>query len=120
MASPRPSWPPRPGQFLKIPLDLEEVYSWILSSIDGDYVNDAKLILQWVVVARRPLTAGELARARVLGPEAWGKDTIPPADILEELIDNVKCWEPLLHLAEANETIDLVHQSTKEYRLGLS
>jgi hypothetical protein len=101
-----------------LPPDLNKVYDRILDQIDADCVEIAGFILRWVVVARRPLTVEELAMARALGTEEWEGNTIPPEDHLDELKDGFKCCGPLVYVDTDNETINLVHQSVKEYLLG--
>ena len=101
-----------------LPSSLGEVYSRILGNIDEEDVDDARFILQWMVGARRPLTVRELAMTRALGPEEWNENTIPPADTLDELKDGFRCCEPLLYLDTDKETINLIHQSAKDYLLG--
>jgi ankyrin repeat protein len=100
-----------------LPPDLDEVYKRILGQIDADCVEIARFILCWVVVARRPLTVEELAMARALGTDAWEGNTIPPQDLLDELKDGFECCEPLVYVDTDNDTINLVHQSAKEYLL---
>ena len=102
----------------EMPSDLNNLYNRILSQIDADCVETAKLVLCWVAVARRPLTVKELAMVRALGTEEWEKDTIPPDDLLDELKDGFKCCEPLVYVDIAADTINLVHQSAKDYLLG--
>ncbi len=53
----------------ELPSDLNKLYNRILSQIDADCVEVAKLILCWVAVARRPLTMKELAMVRALSTE---------------------------------------------------
>ena len=101
-----------------LPSSLGEVYSRILGNINEEDVDDARFILQWVVGARRPLTVHELAMTRALGPEEWNKNNIPPPDTLGELKDGFRCCEPLLYLDTDNETINLIHQSAKDYLLS--
>ncbi len=100
-----------------LPSSLSEVYSRILNKIQEDDVGNARFILQWVVTARRPLTINELAMARALGPEGWDEYTIPTADTLNELKDDFKFCEPLVYLDDVTQTINLVHQSAKDYLL---
>ncbi len=100
-----------------LPSSLSEVYSRILNKIQEDDVGNAIFILQWVVTARRPLTIDELAMARALGPEGWDEYTIPTADTLDELKDGFKFCEPLVYLDDVTQTINLVHQSAKDYLL---
>ena len=101
-----------------LPSDLNKVYDRILGQIDADCVNIAEFVLRWVVVARRPLKVGELAMARALGMGEWEENTIPPEDLLDELKDGFKCCEPLVYVDGDNETINLVHQSAKDYLLN--
>jgi ankyrin repeat protein len=100
-----------------LPSSLREVYSRILNKIQEDDVGNARFILQWVITARRPLTIDELAMARALGPEGWDKNIMPTADTLNELNDGFKFCEPLVYLDDATQTINLVHQSVKDYLL---
>ena len=102
-----------------LPPDLNNVYDRILSNIDPDCVEVAKLILGWVAVARRPLTVEELAMVLVLGTEEWGENKIPPEDVLDEVKDGFKCCEPLVYVDIAANTINLVHQSAKDYLVGI-
>ena len=82
----------------ELPSDLNKVYDRILSQIDVDCEEIAKLILRWVAVARRPLTVDELAMARALGQGEREKNTVPPEDLLDELKDGFKCCEPLVYV----------------------
>ncbi len=100
-----------------LPSSLSEVYSQILDKIQKENVENARFILQWVVTARRPLTVRELAMARALGPERCDKNIVPTADTLNELNDGFKICEPLVYLDSATKTINLVHQSAKDYLL---
>jgi len=100
-----------------LPSSLSEVYSRILNNIQEDDMGNARFILEWVVTARRPLTINELAMARALGPEGWDKNTIPTADTLNELKDGFKFCEPLVYIDDVTQTINLVHQSVKDYLL---
>ncbi|KAL2047963.1 hypothetical protein ABVK25_011134 [Lepraria finkii] len=102
----------------ELPSDLNKVYDRILSQIDADCEEIAKLVLRWVAVARRPLTVDELAMARALSKGEWGKNTMPPEDLLDELKDGFKCCEPLVYVDTNNDTVNLVHQSAKDYLLG--
>ena len=101
-----------------LPADLNKLYDRILSQIDADCVDIADFVLRCVVVARRPLTVGELAMTRALGMGEWEENTMPPEDLLEELKDGFKCCEPLVYVDDNNETVNLVHQSAKDYLLG--
>ena len=101
-----------------LPLDLNDIYDRILGQIDADCKETAKLVLRWVAVARRPLTVDELAMAHILGTGEYEENTMPPKDLLDELKDGFKCCEPLVYVDTENDTINLVHQSAKDYLLS--
>ena len=104
----------------ELPSDLNKVYDRILSQIDAECeeIETAKLILRWVAVARRPLTVDELAMARALGQGEWEKNTIPSKDLLDELKDGFRSCEPLVYVDTDKDTVNLVHQSAKDYLLS--
>ena len=103
----------------ELPSDLNKMYDRILSNVDVDCVEVAKFILRWVAVARRPLTIDEFAMARAFGTGVWEKNTMPPEDVLDEMKDGYKCCEPLVYMDAAANTINLVHQSAKDYLVGI-
>ena len=102
----------------ELPSDLNEAYDRILGQIGADYEEIAKSVLCWVAVARRPLTVKELAMALTLGDEEREGNVMPSNDVLNGFIDSFKCCEPLVYVDTANDTINLVHQSAKDYLLG--
>ena len=102
----------------ELPLDLNTLYDKILSQIEVDYVEIASSILQWVAIARRPLTVKELAMARLLNSGDWKENTTPSEDLLDEIEDDFKCCGPLVYFDNINNTVNLVHQSAKNYLLG--
>lgn len=102
----------------ELPLDLNRLYNKIITQIEVEYVEIASSILQWVAVARRPLTAKELAMVRFLDSGNQEKNTTPSEDLLNELKDDLKCCGPLVYHDTINDTINLVHQSAKEFLLG--
>ena len=102
----------------ELPSDLNKMYDRILSLVDADCADIAKMVLRWVAVARRPLTVEELAMALTLGTGTWEKSTMPPEDLLDEFRDGYKCCEPFVYVDTRNYTINLVHQSAKDYLLG--
>ena len=108
------------AKLLELPSSLGQVYNRILKGIDDESREDAILILQLVVIARRPLTNRELAMARAVGPGKWkeNKNMLPPARVLNELRDDYRCCEPLLYQDTETDTINLVHQSAKDYLLS--
>jgi ankyrin repeat protein len=103
-----------------LPSSLLEVYTRIMSTIDDTDVKVAKLMLQIIVAARRPLTVSELATAYVLAPsspEKWDGKSIPSREYLEDFRDSFKCCGLLVYHDEATDTINLIHQSAKDYLL---
>jgi hypothetical protein len=98
-----------------LPQTLNEVYDKILTRIEDESIEVAIFVLHWVVIARRPLTVHELAMAWTLRAE---HNTIPPKSILDEQTDIFKSCEPIVQLDDRNGTINLVHQSAKDYLLG--
>ena len=102
----------------ELPSDLNDVYDRILRQIDTGCEEVAKLVLCWVAVARRPLKVDELAMIRALGTEECRENTMPPKDLLDELKDGFKCCQPLVYIDTEDYTVNLVHQSAKDYLLG--
>ena len=102
----------------ELPSDLNKVYDRILRLIDADCEEIAKIVLCWVTVARRPLTIDELAMALAFGTGRWKKNTLPPEEFLDELRDCFRSCEPLVYVDPERNTINLVHQSAKEYLLS--
>ena len=102
----------------KLPSDLDKVYDRILGQVDAECEEIASLILSWVAGAVRPLTVDELAMALALGSGEREKDTEPPQYLLDEMEDAFKCCIPLVYFKKDDKTINLVHQSAKDYLLG--
>ena len=102
----------------ELPSDLNRVYDRILNLIEADCKEIAELVLRWVAVARRPLLIDELAMALVLSTKKWEKCTRPPEELLDEMKDGFKCCEPLVYVDTVNHTVNLVHQSVKDYLLS--
>lgn len=99
-----------------LPSDLSEVYWRILTSIGPEYVDVAAFVLQWVVASRRPMTPLELATAQAVQLE--GCETVPSNDEVEELVDVYKACSSFVYYDAETDTINLVHQSAKDYLLG--
>ena len=102
----------------ELPSDLNRVYDRILGLIEVDCKEIAELVLRWVAVAQRPLLINELAMALVLSTKKWENDTRPPEELLDEMKDGFKCCEPLVYVDTVNHTVNLVHQSAKDYLLS--
>ena len=102
----------------ELPPDLNKVYDRILRSIDDGCEEIAKMVLYWVAVALRPFTIDELAMALALGSRNWKKNTTPPKEFVDESRDCFRCCEPLVYVDTKKNTINLVHQSAKEYLLS--
>ena len=102
----------------ELPSDLNRVYDRILGLIEADCKEIAELVLRWVAVARRPLLIDELAMALVLSTKKSENDTRPSEELLDEMKDGFKCCEPLVYVDIVNHTVNLVHQSAKDYLLS--
>ena len=101
-----------------LPSDLNNVYDRILGQIDAKRQKIAKSVLCWVAGARRPLKVDELAMARAVGTGERKENTMPQKDYVDELKDDFKCCKPLIYVDTDNSTVNLVHQSAKDYLLG--
>ena len=101
-----------------LPSDLNDVYDRILGKIEPKRQETAKSVLCWVACARRPLTVDELAMARAIGSGERKENTMPLKDRVDALKDGFKCCRPLISVDANNSTINLVHQSAKDYLLG--
>ena len=102
----------------ELPSDLSKQYDKILSQIGVECVETAISVLRWVTGARRPLTVTELAMARFLDAGEWKESTAPSEDLFDKLKTDFKCCEPLVYLDAINDTVNLLHQSVREYLLG--
>lgn len=66
------------------------------------------------------MTVKELATAAAFcGPHPWEKDTIPPDSFVYLHRDAYKCCGPLLYHDPHDDTVNLVHQSAKDYLMTL-
>jgi hypothetical protein len=104
----------------KLPKTLYEAYDSLLNNIATDRFKDAKIILYLVVAARRPLTIEELATAKVL--HTWEKDTLPPKEEIMKAANHFNYCKSLLYIdshfqTKKKATVNLVHQSVKDYLL---
>jgi Cdc6-like AAA superfamily ATPase len=102
-------------KLLKFPAELTSLYNKLLSQLR--YPEDAQVVLRLIVSAVHPLTRRELAMAFCLERQGW-KDTLPSDDELDENIQIFTVCEHLVYLDEGNNTVNLIHQSTKEFLLS--
>ncbi|KAN0081738.1 hypothetical protein V8E54_003036 [Elaphomyces granulatus] len=102
------------GKLLEFPAELASLYNKLLSRLRNP--EDAQVVLRLIVSAVRPLTRRELAMAFCLERQGW-KDTLPSDDKLDENIQIFTVCEHLVYLDEDNNTVNLIHQSTKEFLL---
>ena len=102
----------------ELPPNLNDAYDRILGQIDADDEETAKSVFCWVAVARRPLTVKELAMTLALGDEEREGNMMPSSEFLDDFMDSFKCCEPLIYIDTGNDTINLIHQSAKDYLLG--
>ena len=99
----------------ELPPDLNYLYGRILSGIER--VDTAQFILQVIVIARRPLTRRELGMAYVL-KRGRGEDTLSLEDQVDESKDIYAVCKQIVYLDEHDGTVNLIHQSAKDYLLG--
>jgi ankyrin repeat protein len=97
-----------------LPADLPDVYDRILKNITEE-AEDAVFILQRLVVSRKPMTVIELATVQALASEDWNGKTVPPPELVEELKDSFKSCGALVYHDLQDDTINLIHQSVKDY-----
>jgi len=71
-----------------------------------------------MAVARRPLTVDELSMAYALELGGWTANKMPPSSYLDDFNDVFKVCEPIVFLDITSQTINLVHQSAKDYLVG--
>ena len=99
----------------RLPKGLSGVYRRILENIREDDVDDAAFILRWVVASRTPMKIRELAMVQALENEASESDVVPSQETLDELVDGYRVCGPLLLHDPESDTVNLVHQSAKDF-----
>ena len=99
------------------PSELNKIYDKILSQIEGGCEDIVKTVLSWVVVARRPLKIREIATACHLSSEGFKHNTISTVDLDKHESDFEWC-RSFVYVDKINGTVNLVHQSAKDYLLG--
>jgi ankyrin repeat protein len=101
----------------KLPPGLDEMYDRILSEIGFEQAEDATFVLQCIVAARRPLTTSELATAFILKGRGLVVDEPPSEDELDESREIYTICGDIVYLDAHNVTVNLIHQSAKDYLL---
>ena len=100
---------------------LDKTYEQAMKRIEGQeegYRDLAKLILSWIVHARRPLSTFELQHALAVraGMAELDEDFVPEVEVLGSICAG------LITVDEQSNTIRLVHYTTQKYfeRTGIS
>lgn len=107
-----------------LPKDLVAVYTRITDAFPEKRNEEvAKMVLEIVAGARRPLRVEELSITYVLAEDCpeddkWEKDKLPTDDDLTSHDDVYKTCGRLLRFDDPTNTINLVHQSAKDYLLS--
>lgn len=99
------------------PSELNGIYDKILGQIEDGCEDIVKMVLRWIVVARRPLAVREIAAACVLSSEDFTDNTISSDDLDRHENDFVWC-RSFVYVDNLKHTVNLVHQSAKDYLLG--
>ena len=99
------------------PSELNGIYDKILSQIEDGCEDMVKSVLRWIVVARRPLAIREIATACVLSSADFKDNTIL-SDDLDRHENDFEWCRSFVYIDHVNQTINLVHQSAKDYLLG--
>lgn len=105
----------------ELPKDLQGVYERITKDFVENTRPTAKMVLEIVTGARRPLKVDELTMTYLLAdesPRCWLQDILPPNSETSKLDDVYLCCGRLLRLDEPTNTVNLVHQSAKDYLLA--
>ncbi|KIW25710.1 hypothetical protein, variant [Cladophialophora immunda] len=100
-----------------LPTGLNEMYDRILSGIGSKQAQDALFVLQCIIAARRPLTTSELATAFILGARESKANELPSEDKVDEFREIHTICGDIVYLDVDNKTVNLIHQSAKDYLL---
>jgi ankyrin repeat protein len=100
-----------------LPAGLSQTYTRILDSISDR--EHAMTILRWIAVSRSPMTVAELATVQYLHIENWEGNTAPSNHDVADYLDGYRACGPLLFLDTQKNTVNLIHQSAKDYLLAL-
>ena len=96
-----------------LPKDLGAIYDQILQRIDEREMSSAKVILQWLILGKRPLETKELAIVLTFDQPSGSFDSrlqLPQIDDIIQLCSS-------LVIKTYGDTVQLAHASVKEYFL---
>jgi ankyrin repeat domain-containing protein 50 len=99
------------------PSSLYQVYDKLLTQIRVDLVKEAKHLFSWVILARQPMTSCELMDAFSFSPGLYTSTTYSQVNNTR-LKYVIRCCEPLVHVDTKTNTINLLHQSVRDYFVG--
>lgn len=103
---------------LSLPKTLEGIYSAIIASIDEDYAEDARIILQWMVCSRRPLQLTEAAE--LLAFDLENEFSFNPDFRLPDSKDVLNICSSLITISRPDLTtgiqeVRLAHSTVREF-----
>ncbi|KAI4861312.1 hypothetical protein F4820DRAFT_461052 [Hypoxylon rubiginosum] len=96
-----------------LPRGLDQVYGRLLARIKSK--PTARIILQWIACARRPLTEEEMLQILAVKPGQLDFTEVGFTKVRKEFRDIRKECGPIIEIS--NDTIRFVHFSAKEYLL---
>ncbi|KAF8345390.1 hypothetical protein F5887DRAFT_1282634 [Amanita rubescens] len=96
-----------------LPKNLGAIYDQILQRIDEREMSSAKVILQWLILGKQPLTTEELAVVLTFDPSTGSFD---PRLQLPDLDDIIQLCSSLV-IKTYGDRVQLAHASVKEYFL---
>jgi ankyrin repeat protein len=111
-----------PTKLQNLPKDLTEIYERMVNGVKEEDRKVTDMVLKIVVAARRPLKKVELSMAYLMAmdsPDIWDEGIQPPNERLEQHKNEYQCCGLLLQVDEDNDTVNLVHQSAKDYLVDL-
>ncbi|EXU99026.1 ankyrin repeat protein [Metarhizium robertsii] len=97
----------------EFPPGLDAMYGRMLQKMKNSLGLVASKILRWVVMATRPLTLSELAKAVQVRPLA----SLSAEKVMSDYITLCEPMLRVLKVGEEKEIVDLVHQSARDYLL---
>jgi ankyrin repeat protein len=96
-----------------LPKSLPDLYRKILVAVKPEDLETANNILRWVVWAEQPLTVQELTTAIAIQPEHRSMSDL--SEIMQFYLEKFLRSVLGALITVQNNTVHLVHQSTKEY-----